>query len=50
MEDSKKKLYKAIQEAVRKWSKSAVADNAVQNNHVINWQEAKVLCKECNTR
>ena len=31
-------------------SRSAVADHAVQNNHVINWQDAKVLCKECNTR
>ena len=31
-------------------SRSAVADHAVQNNHVINWQDAKVLCKECNHR
>ena len=31
-------------------SRSAVADHAVQNNHIINWQDAKVLCKECNVR
>ena len=31
-------------------SRSAVADHAVQNNHVINWQDVKVLCKECNHR
>ena len=29
-------------------SKSAIADHAVQRNHVINWQDAKVLDKECD--
>ena len=38
-----KKIYCVI-------SKSAVADHAVHNNHVINWDDAKVLCKECNAR
>ena len=28
-------------------SKSAIADHAVQHNHVINWQDAKILEKEC---
>ena len=28
-------------------SKSAIADHAVQHNHVINWQDAKILAKEC---
>ncbi|XP_072048952.1 uncharacterized protein [Amphiura filiformis] len=30
-------------------SKSAITDHAVQQNHVINWDNAKVLCKECDT-
>ena len=29
-------------------SKSAIADHAVQRNHVINWQDAKILDKECD--
>ena len=29
-------------------SKSAIADHAVQLNHVINWQDAKILDKECD--
>ena len=29
--------------------KSAIADHAVQYNHVINWDSAKILGKECNT-
>ena len=28
-------------------SKSTIADHAVQHNHVINWQYAKILAKEC---
>ena len=28
-------------------SKSAIADHAVQHNHVINWKDAKILAKEC---
>ena len=40
----------ARKESQSEQSKSAVADHAVQNNHVINWQDAKVLCKECNVR
>ena len=28
-------------------SKSAIADHAVQHNHMINWQDAKILAKEC---
>ena len=40
----------ARKESQSEQSKSAVADHAVQNNHVINWQDAKVLCKECNMR
>ena len=30
-------------------SKSAIADHAVQYNHVIDWDNAKILSKECNT-
>ena len=30
-------------------SKSAIVDHAVQNNHVINWDNAKIIGKECNT-
>ena len=40
----------ARKQSLSEQSRSAVADHAVQNNHVINWQDAKVLCKECNTR
>ncbi|XP_072041401.1 uncharacterized protein [Amphiura filiformis] len=29
-------------------SKSAIADHAVQKNHVIDWNNAKILGKECN--
>ena len=29
-------------------SKSAIADHAVQYNHVIDWAHAKILDKECN--
>ena len=28
--------------------KSAIADHAVQLNHVISWQDAKILDKECD--
>ena len=28
-------------------SKSAIADHTVQDNHIINWQDAKILAKEC---
>ena len=28
------------------YSKSAIADHAVQNNYVIDWTNASVLCKE----
>ena len=30
-------------------SKSAIADHAVQYNHVIDWNKAKIPGKECNT-
>ena len=36
-------------QSVGEQSKSAIADHAVQHNHVINWKDAKVLDKECNT-
>ena len=29
-------------------SKSAIPDHAVLNNHVIDWENAKILEKECN--
>ena len=51
MEASKKNYTRqSRKQSESEQSKSAVADHAVQNNHVINWQEAKVLCKECNAR
>ena len=51
LEASKQKLTRqARKESQSEQSKSAVADHAVQNNHVINWQDAKVLYKECNAR
>jgi len=31
-------------------SSSAIADHAVQQNHVISWNNAKVLQKECDSR
>ena len=51
MEASKKNYTRqSRKQSESEQSKSAVADHAVLNNHVINWQEAKVLCKEYNAR
>ncbi|XP_072039314.1 uncharacterized protein [Amphiura filiformis] len=35
-------------ESVTEQSKSAIADHAIQQNHVINWDDTKVLQKECD--
>ena len=36
----------ARKQLVGEQSKSAIADHALQNNHVINWDDAKVLQME----
>ena len=48
--EAEKKRTSSRKQSLSEQSRSAVADHAVQNNHIINWQDAKVLCKECNTR
>ena len=38
----------ARKESLTEQSKSAIADHAVQQNHDINWKEARILTKETN--
>ena len=50
MESSKQNYTRASRkQSQSELSKSAIADHAVQNNHVIDWDNAKILGKECNT-
>ena len=50
MEASKKNYTRqSRKQSESQQSKSAVANHAVQNNHV-NWDDAKVLCKECKAK
>ena len=43
---NKKFTRQARKQSVGEQSKSAIADHALQNNHVINWDDAKVLQME----
>ena len=43
-------FYPAIsKQSIGEQSKSSIADHALQNNHVIDWNDAKVLQMECNS-
>ncbi|XP_072039787.1 uncharacterized protein [Amphiura filiformis] len=49
LERSKKNFTRQTRkESVTEQSKSAIADHAIQQNHVINWDDTKVLQKECD--
>ena len=49
LERSKKNFTRQTRkESVTEQSKSAIADHAIQQNHMINWDDTKVLQKECD--